>query len=324
MRIRREVVGALGALVVTACSAVAAHPSTSAPPGTLGVGVLPGPLPTTAIDVADSSTTSTSVDDESLAPPGNRILMLGDSILASTAERYTDDMCEALVPLGWQVEVEAEVSRGIGFGTFVIEQRMDAGWDAGLVFLGTNYGGDQDEYRSELDEIVSAFAPRPVVLVTVSEFEPQLAEVNEVIREFDAMYRNVSVVDWERISQAYPGVLAGDGIHPTLEGRRVLAEAVAAHLGEAPTSPGDCLESVFVDDSAGEIDRVTVTTVRSSPTTVRPSATPTTVRSATTTTVRPGSATTTTPGGGGTTVPATSPVTTVPPPPGTDPPPATT
>jgi hypothetical protein len=34
---------------------------------------------------------------------GNRLLMIGDSILASTSSRYGNEMCDALVPLGWQL-----------------------------------------------------------------------------------------------------------------------------------------------------------------------------------------------------------------------------
>ncbi|MEY3132305.1 MAG: hypothetical protein RLZ29_642, partial [Actinomycetota bacterium] len=38
---------------------------------------------------------------------GNRVLLVGDSIFASTAKRYGGEMCNALKPLGWQVAVEA-------------------------------------------------------------------------------------------------------------------------------------------------------------------------------------------------------------------------
>ena len=54
---------------------------------------------------------------------GNRLLMIGDSIMASTSSRYGNEMCNALVPLGWQVAIEAEASRFAEFGVRVLDQR---------------------------------------------------------------------------------------------------------------------------------------------------------------------------------------------------------
>ena len=53
---------------------------------------------------------------------GNRILIIGDSIMASTSSRYGGQMCDALVPLGWEVAVEAEPSRFIDFGNRVLDK----------------------------------------------------------------------------------------------------------------------------------------------------------------------------------------------------------
>ncbi len=55
----------------------------------------------------------------------NRLLVIGDSIMASTATRYSGLMCDELVPLGWAVEVEAEPSRFIDFGNRVLDQTLD-------------------------------------------------------------------------------------------------------------------------------------------------------------------------------------------------------
>ncbi|MCU1359183.1 MAG: hypothetical protein JWN99_472, partial [Ilumatobacteraceae bacterium] len=250
-----------------------------------------------------------------------RVLVLGDSITASTSSRYTNDMCKALVPLGWQVEVEAEVSRGIDFGNTVLAKRMSAGWDLGVVFLGTNNGGtDGNEYLKQLNKIITTFAPSPVVLVTVGQFRPEMKGINDTIRAIAGVYPDrVRIVDWNHLTEVYPTILSDDGIHPTVAGRQVLAQAIASELGQAPTSPGDCLPSVFTDDSAGSVDGKsgsgnTGTTVRprSTQSTV-PKETPTTVKgggSNTTTTVKPVTVTTTVGGGGsGTTLAPTGPTT---------------
>ncbi len=194
---------------------------------------------------------------------GNRILMIGDSILASTSSRYGDQMCDAVVPLGWQVAVEAEPSRFVEFGNRVLDELLpdDADpaedWNAAVVFLGSNYRGDPIAYEAELVEMLDRLAPRPVVLFTVTEYRPNYVEVNEVVHRSGSERDNVTVLDWETISQA-PGILSNDRLHPTETGRRVLAESVAAALGPVD-GEGACLRSTFRDDSSiGGGDSATV------------------------------------------------------------------
>ncbi len=221
---------------------------------------------------------------------GNRILMIGDSILASTSSRYGNHMCNAVVPLGWQVAVEAEPSRFIEFGNRVLDKVLVAGagpgedWDAAVVFLGSNYRGDADAYEAELVELLDRLEPRPVVLLTVTEYRPNYVEVNEVVTRLGNERDNVTVLDWAAISDS-PGVLSGDGLHPTDTGRRVLAESVAAALGPVE-GIGDCLRSAFRDDSRVGGDSTTVLGRRSSGS--NGTSTPTTVSAPTTTTAPPG------------------------------------
>ena len=300
---------------LTGCGAMAEGTDTTAPPtvATVGIGALPAPLPAVwTTDVVASTVPDTTEEPAptttAFVAPGNRILMIGDSILASTSKRYSNTMCAALVPLGWEVEIEAEVSRGIDFGVDVMQARGDAGWDAGLVFLGTNYGNDANQYLKFLNRIVNDFDGSPVVLVTVSEHRDQMREVNDVIEAMLDVYDNLSIVDWHAITAAMPSLLKEDGIHPTTKGREAFAVAVADHLGQAPNTPGRCLDSVFTDDSAGTIDgrpsgggATTTTTVKAGQ-----------AGTSTTTTTKPGS------GGGSVTTttastsPSTSPTTTPP------------
>jgi hypothetical protein len=229
---------------------------------------------------------------------GNRILMIGDSILASTSSRYGNHMCDAVVPLGWQVAVEAEPSRFIDFGNRVLDRMLpdepdpEPGddWDAAVVFLGSNYGSDQAKYEAELVRILDRLAPRPTLLLTVTEYRPNYVEVNEVVNRLGAERDNVTVLDWKTISET-PGVLSSDRLHPTNAGRQVLAESVAAALGPYPDTFGECLRATFRDDS-----RVggNATTVLGQPSTGSGS-------SRTTTTTSPSSGVTTTVG-----VPATT------------------
>jgi hypothetical protein len=297
---RRDLVLAACMVVLAACGSVAASPTATG--GTVGgVGVLPPVVGTSGVvsdntaTAAGPTTTSTTIAVATTLPasgavgsraPGNRVILIGDSVMASTSSRYTNDMCNALVPLGWQVEVDAEVSRFIDFGTKVLDQRLSSGWDVSVILLGNNYGQDQAVYSAGLESMVERLSPNPVVLLTVTKFDPSRQEVNDVIRLIASLHPNVTVMDWNTMSTSVPGLLGGDGLHLTPSGRHALAENVAATMGQAPLQPGSCLTTKFKDDSAGNVNTgSTIPTKHPTATTVRPTAT--TVK-ATGTTVKPG------------------------------------
>ncbi|MFA5773847.1 MAG: hypothetical protein WC864_00525 [Ilumatobacteraceae bacterium] len=216
---------------------------------------------------------------------GPRVLMIGDSILASTSSRYGNEMCDVMVPLGWQVEIEAEASRFAEFGKRVLDQRLDAGWDTALVFLGTNYDGNIDNYESDMRKIFDLLTPRPFVVVTTSLFRSSQRDVNEVIRKLADEYDHVAVMEWEEIAKN-PGVLGKDSVHLSANGRVVFAAAVARAFGFAPPATGACLPSVFSDDSAGSgvMPSTTIDESSSDTTVVQEPETSTTVSSTTSST----------------------------------------
>jgi hypothetical protein len=271
---------ALIALALAACgSGEAASPD--APSDTVGdVGQLPADFPaeataapTTDADPVEStasteprddpppSTTTTRTPAPAVQPVGrlvggNRLLVIGDSLLASTSRRYGDDMCARLVPIGWAVEVDAETGQPIAFGQQVLRQRLSAGWDAAVIMLGNNYGGNPQAYADALQDIVDDLAPRPVVLLTVTQFRDDRAEVNYVIRSTAAQRDHVRVVEWaERTLGDGDGLLSGDGVHLTDAGRREIVEMTSRALGRAPAgSTGQCLPTRYTDDSAGPVN----------------------------------------------------------------------
>ena len=228
---------------------------------------------------------------------GNRLLVIGDSILSGTASRYGGAMCSALVPMGWRVAVEAEAGQMVGFGRTVLKDRIYEGWDVGVVFLGTNYGGSQKNYERDLTAIVEALAPRPTLLLTATLNRPTMQQVNETIRTVASKYSNVSVLDWGTTS-IQPGLLNRDRVHPTDAGRQVLVASIAAALGTAPETPGACLPSKYTDDSlvTGGVMPSTTMPGGTIPmvTTTLPGATTTTLAGASSsTTLAPGITTTT-------------------------------
>lgn len=182
------------------------------------------------------------------AAEGPRILMIGDSIMAALSRRYSNLACKQLTPLGWQMSIEAEIGRAVEFGPRVLAAKMDETWHAAVVFLGTNYWRDQEKYQADLVRILDRLAPRPTVLISVSEWRNEQREVNEVIADQVLNRDNVWFIDWRTISRT-PGVLSSDDIHPSKEGNQLLVNLLAETLGQAPgDTQGACLPSEFSDD----------------------------------------------------------------------------
>lgn len=261
----RRIVFIVGLLLIgTACAAAnsaSGTPETDAVP----VGGLPPTLPTLA--AGDATFTTVPRTTVALLPnqligarvTANRVIMIGDSVMAGTAKRYGGEMCAAMVPLGWAVEVDAETARFIDFGNEVLKERLPAGWDAAVIFLGNNYGNNPDVYRMYLNRLVEKLAPRPTVLITVSEYRAEQLEVNAVIFEVAAAHDNVVVIDWAALTAAHSEYLKDDGLHLEDPGRAALAQSVADVFGPAPTPPGQCLGTNFYNDGGGSVDGSTTT-----------------------------------------------------------------
>jgi len=258
----------LAVTTIAACGA-----SDPAVVGTLdGVGDLPGQLSEDrglgALADLDRAELLAARSETGMAElvQGPRVMVIGDSIFASASRRYGGEICAKLTPLGFDVEVNAEVGRFIDFGERVLERRLrpNAGvdWDAVIISLGSNFGGDLSAYRTRLIRILDKLEPRPVLMFTVSEFLPDRIKLNDVIVEMVRMYPNVFVVDWSSIVAKDPSLLQRDRLHVTQTGRERMAAEMARALGTYSTSrSGQCLPTEFSDDSAiTDVDDATVVT----------------------------------------------------------------
>ena len=163
-RVRRPpfVPSALVALVLVACgSGEAAAPESASTVG--DVGHLPAALaprdtemtvpatteqaPETTQDEPrrSATTTTTPAPVERLEPvgrlvDGNRVLVIGDSILSSISNRHGGQLCDRLVPRGWAVEVNAETGQHVEFGRQVLRRRLRDG-------LGRRRGHAREQLR---------------------------------------------------------------------------------------------------------------------------------------------------------------------------------
>lgn len=261
MSVRRGTTfAALTALVVlsAACTSTSSSGGVS---NTVAVGELPTDVATTTTEPVPTTQLGRSVT-------GNRVILIGDSVMASTAERHGGAMCDALVPLGWAVDVEAETGQFAAWGNKVLDAMAGQKFDVAVVLLGNNYLGDQDVYRREMERIVDRLAPALIVLSTVSEFQPDRREVNDVIADIAAANPEITVLDWAAATAADRTLTGPDRLHLGTKGKAALAAAVADILGEAPSTEGRCLKSTFVDDSNGSVTGTTTTTSQASTSTV--------------------------------------------------------
>ena len=237
-----------------------------------GVGRIPGGDFASLVTLPDG----VSIDFPELLGPmigpqvgGPRVLMIGDSIMASTSSRYGNEMCDTLVQLGWQVEVEAQSGGFVDFGMKVLNERLDAGWDTAVVFLGTNFDGNQTNYENKMRQIFERLSPMPFVVLTTALFDPRQQKVNDVIMNLASDFSNVTVLDWSIIAEN-DGVTGTDGIHLSPDGRSVFAAAIARALEFAPTREGECLPMFFRSELPVPVETVPVESETTVPVDVLP------------------------------------------------------
>lgn len=230
-----------------------------------GVGVLPGersvPIDRLVVDEVAPTVTTPAVRPSDLDLPtigqevaGDRLIVIGDSILASTAPRFGGTLCDALTEAGWTVEIDAEPGRFLAFADRVLDQRLNPGdgtdWSAAVMFFGSNFDGGFDGFERLLDDLLTRLKPRPVLLLTVTEFQENRSDLNEIIRARAG--DGVRIIDWARITAAEPGLLANDGLHLSRAGQNRMVTELALALGVAPTlssvGVGTCLPTLFTDD----------------------------------------------------------------------------
>lgn len=237
------------ALLASACGSAT---STSESGVLEGIGRLPGYdfwVPVTLPDGARLELPMPSSGPLGAQVEGNRVLIIGDSIVASTARRYGNEMCDTLKPLGWQVAVEAEPGRFAEFGVRVLEARRSAIWDVVIIYLGTNYDGNSSSLRRNFEKMFDLSRDSATLVLTTGEFRTAQREVNETIVDVAAEYDHVQVLDWSPV-MALRGMTIRDRIHLTPTGRAILAQAIGRALDYAPYREASCLDPRFRDDTA--------------------------------------------------------------------------
>lgn len=173
------------------------------------------------------------------------VAVVGDSLTVAAEDELTAE----LTALGLEVvAIDGLVSRRMDRGGSSLPPGTDAIADilAGspfappdlwVVALGTNDVGGRltpEEFRADMGAVLALIPEQaPVVWVDlwIRDREDAIVEANRSIRTVLARRASPSaVVDW--FSQgAVPGVISGDGVHPTELGQQRFADAIAAVVG---------------------------------------------------------------------------------------------
>ena len=214
---------------------------------------------------------------------GNRVLLIGDSAMATLTRRQDGIACPVLPDIGWQVRVEAEIGRFVSFATEVIELAVvDSGedWDVVGLMFGLHVDTPPEEFGQVMSAVIERLDGRPVIVYTVAERTgPDAASdeiavaLNEQIRSLRDEHPNVVILDWaEQVNTEDTVDLVDADRVPTTAGMERLVILTAYALGTFPPAPpvpsdttasdatststadfppeGACLESFFTDDSA--------------------------------------------------------------------------
>ena len=155
---------------------------------------------------------------------------VGDSVLLGTEPYLRSTLA------GWDVRLDARVSRGVPEGFQLVRMNEDRIGDVLVLVLGHNYGGPGftgwlDGLLGELDDV------QRIVLVTVAEWSPAQREVNAAIRRSPEDHPNVVVADWAAVLAANPQFLR-DHVHPSRSGATALANLITVMVGPAPARDG--------------------------------------------------------------------------------------
>lgn len=198
--------------------------------------VVTSPSTTAAITTAAPTTIAAPATTVPLAQvTQNHVFVLGDSVLLGAANEIP-----AALP-GWQVIVDAKVSRFLNQGIEVLQARRAEIGDAGVVVIqqGNNYLGNEQQFREEIDQTMAVLAGVPkVIWLTVSEFTQSRVDVNKEILAAAERYPNIQLADWNGTWLPNRHAFASrDGLHLTRPGAQAMAALIASVVGVPPAAP---------------------------------------------------------------------------------------
>lgn len=173
---------------------------------------------------------------------GLRVTVVGDSITALAGEPLRSDLSEARASL--------TAVPGYRLGQFDLGPIDDQDPDVVVIALGTNnvlQGGWDGDDEAELDQLLDDVGDRRCTLLVDVVGVGDVIVADEVVEDFDRGARAANraladaartrdeggnptrIVAWSEVAPR-PGVMSGDGIHPTRDGAEAWARLVSDEI----------------------------------------------------------------------------------------------
>ncbi|MEE9416273.1 MAG: hypothetical protein V3V01_13400 [Acidimicrobiales bacterium] len=173
--------------------------------------------------------TATSLASQPSADARTRSLfVVADSIVLGAAQEIPNSM-----PPGWEVVVDAKVSRSTTAGLDIVRAHRGAIDDTLVIGLGANDGGTPAVFRPRVEALLAEVADVPHVFwIEIAEVRSYYPGANAVVREAAARYDNVSIIQWSELALANPALTVADGLHLTGSGRQAMADTIVNAVAE--------------------------------------------------------------------------------------------
>ena len=157
-----------------------------------------------------------------------RLFLMSDSVMLGA--KYT--LPKALPT--WKVNLDGKESRFFTAGLDVLAARRKEIGRIAVIQMGNNYAGNASQFRDQIDQAMKILkGVQWVVFLTVFEYRPEQAEVNNELRAAAARYPNLRVADWNAFERAHPGHTSHDGLHLKPSGGP-MAEFIASVVNGLP------------------------------------------------------------------------------------------
>ena len=155
------------------------------------------------------------------------VVLIGDSVMAAMNPHYTDAARKVIGAGGWNVVIDAVVSRTTAQGAVVAQARRSQA-NTVVVMLGHNDGGTPSVFKVRAQLVLRALAKVPRVYWLTMR-EPRYSGANKELRDLRARFPNLRLVDWAHSIRS--GWTGKDGLHLSGAGATGMARLILASIG---------------------------------------------------------------------------------------------
>jgi hypothetical protein len=158
--------------------------------------------------------------------------LVGDSLNVGIEPYLVDEL------QGWRIDAHDRVGRATPEGIDKLRALGRGLAPVVVVSLGTNdSAGSEAEFRKLVDEAVAIVGPRRcLVWATIVRGGRGRTGFDRVLRDAQSDNPNVRLVEWTRLVEQDPTLLAGDAVHGTPGGYARRAEETARAIRDCPAT----------------------------------------------------------------------------------------